>query len=170
MAATTRTSTPKSLSFFSIMRLVISSVSGDTLSRCCCAGSSKSTCGSRLSGRSVNKGFCRSFTTRVLCGTSTSTGSMIWIGIGWCVSMSVRSPLTTFSRARAARRPSAKSIATSRRARVDCKSVSMRAPRPSATRLQEKRNTSAEPSTTSTMPTRPEPVNPSQRMARGPST
>ncbi len=170
MAATTRTSTPKSLSFFSIMRLVISSVSGDTLSRCCCAASSKSTCGSRLSGRSVNKGFCRSFTTRVLCGTSTSTGSMICTGTGWCASMSVRSPVTTASRARAARRPSARSIATSRRARRDCSKASMRAPSPSAKGPQEKRSTHAAPSTTSTIPKRPDPVKPSQRMASGPIT
>ncbi len=31
-ASTTQTSTPKSLSFFSISRLVISSISGDTVS------------------------------------------------------------------------------------------------------------------------------------------
>ena len=118
----------------------------------------------------MNKGFWRSFTTRVLCGTSTSTGSMICTGTGWCASMSVRSPITTCSRARAARRPSARSIATSRRARRDCSSASMRAPSPSARGPQEKRSTHAAPSTTSTMPRRPEPVKPSQRMASGPVT
>ncbi len=45
LAATTVTSTPKSLSFFSIRRLVISSVSGETVEAWRCAGSSRSTWG-----------------------------------------------------------------------------------------------------------------------------
>ncbi len=56
-AATTRTSTPKSLSFFSIRRLVISSVWLSTPAWCTGALSSRSTCGSLLSGSSVNSGF-----------------------------------------------------------------------------------------------------------------
>ncbi len=50
-------STPKSFSFFSIMREVISSVSGVTLSLRPGAASSKSTCGSRVSASSTNSGF-----------------------------------------------------------------------------------------------------------------
>jgi len=56
-AATTRTSTPKSFSFFSISREVISSVSGVTVSMRPGAASSRSTCGSLVSDSSVKSGF-----------------------------------------------------------------------------------------------------------------
>ena len=75
-AATTRTSTPKSFRRFSIMRLVISSVSGATPSCRKVRLSSKSTCGNLLSGNSLNKGFWRSFTTRSLRGTAVTGASM----------------------------------------------------------------------------------------------
>ena len=169
MAATTRTSTPKSLSFFSMRRLVISSVSGATVSWRCSGLSSRFTMGNLLSGMSVNRGFWRSFTTRALCGTSVSTGSMMGTGPGWCSSLSVRSSSTTTARSRAALRPTATSLATSRRAMRDCTRASMRAPKISATWPQEKRNTSAAPSTTSTMPNRPDPVNPSHFTLAGPT-
>ncbi len=76
-AATTRTSTPKSLSFFSIRRLVISSDSGVTEStRTAGAASSRSTCGSLVSASSANSGFWRSRATRSDFGTSITAGSM----------------------------------------------------------------------------------------------
>ena len=75
-AATTRTSTPKSLSFFSISRRVISSESGVTLSRRPGAASSRSTCGSLASLNSLNSGCCRSLATRSDLGTSATGFSM----------------------------------------------------------------------------------------------
>ena len=103
-AATTRTSTPKSFSFFSIMRLVISRVSGETVSCLATAPSSKSTCGKRESTMSLNKGFCRSLATLALLGISTFSGS-ITTAMGGCSSISSRSTWTISSRSRAATNP-----------------------------------------------------------------
>jgi hypothetical protein len=166
-ASTTRTSTPKSLSFFSIIRLVISSVSDDTVSWRAWGPSSKSTCGSLESGSSVNSGFWRSLATRSLFGTSTSTGS-INTGVGWCSSISTRSSCSTSSRSRAARAPAARSSAISRFSRRDSTRPSIQAPTCSATWVHEKRNTSAAPNTVSAIQTRPEPVKPSHCTLVGP--
>ena len=74
-AATTRTSTPKSCSFFSIRRLVISSVSGDTV-----PGGRRAVEQVHLRQLAVGQfGEQRllPFLGHALAGTSTSTGSII---------------------------------------------------------------------------------------------
>ena len=108
-AATTRTSTPKSRSFFSISRDVISSDSGVTLdSTRPGAASSKSTCGSLVSLSSANSGFCRSFAMRVDFGTSARVGSMT---IGAWSSATCRSTSSPLARSFSATSPSRMSSA-----------------------------------------------------------
>ncbi len=75
-AATTRTETPKSLSFFSIRRDVNSRVSAPMGSFGVLPWSSKSRGGRPDVGISWNKGFCLSRCTRCDWGTCTSGGSM----------------------------------------------------------------------------------------------
>ena len=140
-ASTTRTSTPKSLSFFSIMRLVISSVSTETVSWFSWASSSSATCGKLLSGISTNKGFCRSLATRWLGGKSSGLGLAISTGSTCCSTISSRSSLTISSRSRMACRPISRSWAISRFSRTPSQADSMRAPKCSQTPNHEKWNT-----------------------------
>jgi len=90
------------LELFSIMRLVISSVSGATVSWRTCAPSSRSTCGSRLSGSSENRGFCRSLATRSLLRQVNQHRPSITMGATCAEPLSSRSSITTSSRSRAA--------------------------------------------------------------------
>ena len=185
-ASTTRTSTPKSLSFFSIMRLVISRVSLETVSWRSKASSSSATWGSLLSGMSANKGFWRSLATRSLLGTATircgstntrgsgcgtsgisATGS--WPGppscgsgaSSWCISS---------SRSRRACWPISLSWANSRRSCKDCQRASSQAPMPSALRSQEKRNAQPQPSKPNPIASKADPAKPNACTALPPST
>jgi len=159
-AATTRTSTPKSLSFFSISREVISRVSGATVSCRSKAPSSRLTCGSLESGISVNSGFCRSLATRSLFGISSSAGSMN-TGTGRCALISTRSSISISSRSRAAFLPMSRSAAISRLSRREVMKLSRKAPSASATRAHENLKTLETAITPSAMKTKPEPAKPS---------
>ena len=169
-ANTTRTSTPKSLSFFSIMRLVISSVSGATVSWRDSAPSSRSTCGRRLSGNSTNKGFCRSLAARSLRGVSTSTGSIMSGRVTGCAGPPCSaSSDTSSSRSRVACWPIARSCATSRCSRRNSTCEYIQAPKRSASSAQEKPNTKDKPSSIKVMPSKAEPVAPNHCSPKGPS-
>jgi len=165
-AATTRTSTPKSLSFFSISREVISRVSGDTLSVRPGAASSRSTCGSLVSASSVNSGFWRSLTTRVLFGTSISGAS---ITIGRWSSCRRCSTSTMTSRSRSAFSPTRTSSARSMRSTRFSRSESTQPPMRSASRSHEKRNASAMPATNAAIHSTPEPAKPNRLWLAAPS-
>ena len=166
-AATTRTSTPKSFSFFSIIREVISSVSDATDSTRPGAASSRSTCGSLVSASSLKSGFWRSLTTRALFGTS-STGASItigrWSSCSWC------STSTSSSRSRSARSPRRMSSARSMRSTRRVRSDSMLSPIRSARRSHEKRSDSEMPATSAAIQNTPEPAKPSSFMLVVPST
>ena len=159
-AATTRTSTPKSLSFFSIRRDVISSVSGATPSCFDGAPSSKSTCGSLESGMSLKRGFCLSLMTRSLLGISTNVGS-IKTGTGWCSSISMRSSINMSSRSLAAFLPTARSSAISRFSRRDSIRLLIHSPSRWAVWAQEKLNTLDAAITPIAIKTKPDPEKPS---------
>jgi len=161
-AATTRTSTPKSLSFFSISREVISSDSGVTVSMRPAAVSSRSSWGSLLSPMSANRGFCFSLTTRSDLGTSTTGCSMIR-GMGSAGS-SCRTSSTTRSRSMAACSPMRMSWAASRLASRRSRKPSSCSPMRSASSSHEKPNARATPVTSKAIQSTPEPLKPSQCM------
>jgi len=165
-AATTRTSTPKSPSFFSIMRLVISSDSGVTVgSERAGAASSRSTCGSLLSCSSTNSGFWRSRCTRLDSTTCTISGS---ITMGACCTSSMRTSSTCCSRSRSAISPMRSSSARSRATARCSRRPSIQPPMPSASRTHEKRSAPDMPSTSSAIHSTPEPTKPSQCIDSGP--
>ena len=189
-AATTRTSTPKSLSFFSIMREVISSESAVTVSMRPPAVSSRSICGSLVSAMSLNSGFCFSLMMRSDLGTSI-TGASMTSGIGaWggrgCGGAS-SSPVSSRSggctgwwrttstsrscaRSLAACWPSTWSRCASRWASRRSLSRSPTEPMRSATSSHEKRSAMAMPVTSIAIHSTPEPLNPSHLVLSGPST
>ena len=155
------------------MRLVISSVSLDTVSWRSKASSSKATCGSLLSGMSANKGFCRSLATRVLLGTSTircvstgARGSANTVGairgaMSGAASMGGPSGCKDTSRSRKACWPISRSCAKARRSWKDSQRASSQLPIASALCNQEKRKAQEQPSRPAPMASRPEPTKPS---------
>jgi hypothetical protein len=166
-AATTRTSTPKSPSFFSIMRLVISSDSGVTVcSMRVGAASRRSTCGSLLSCSSTNSGFWRSRCTRLDSTTCTISGS---ITIGACSTSSMRISSACSSRSRSAISPMRSSSARSRATARCSRRPSIQPPMPSARCTHEKRNAPAMPSTSAAIHNTPEPRKPRCCIDSGPS-
>jgi hypothetical protein len=166
-AATTCTSTPKSLSFFSISRLVISSDSGVTDSWAAGAASSRWTWGSLVSASSTNSGGCCSLASRLAAlGTSSTGGSMT---IGGCSGGAWPGSGSTCSRSRSSCSPMRRSSARSTRAWRRLRQPSMAAPRASARRSHEKRSASALPTTSIAIHSTPEPAKPSQVIDQGPS-
>ena len=158
-AATTLTSTPKSLSFFSISREVNSSVSAEMVSCAAGAGSSSEMGGNVESpGRSVKSGTCRSFSTRSDLAGVTTGGTIM---TGSCSSIRTRPFSTLPSRFTAAASPSLRSRPASRRSFAKVTAEMIDSPTFSDTDSHEKRKYSDKPMASTISSASVPPVNPS---------